>query len=398
MLKREGKGIFLDTSSGHYTIKFTFQKYKQIKIVAKIRLNDGTIRYAENKEEAKLAISQYIANGGRIDKVILKENTALLENCIKEYIEHCLILNKSRIDLIEKYCNYFLDFIRNYKREYNITVGEIIPNDFYKYISYRQKCKIMTKTKQGDKWTGRYVTNSTIKRELNSIRGLFKYLKKIAKVIKDNPCEALESIQIEDKIKFPPTAEQESAILKLAAKDFDFFVMLCIFNTLGVRMGELLNLKWENVHLSSNELFPHGFIDFIKRKNKKMLRLPLSAELQILLNRLPIQSEYVFTNPKTGTRYKNRYKKLNKILEKVGVKDLGIGFHIFRHNTATKLEQSGVEASVISEILGNTSGIVRTTYLNQGLGRKQEVIDLESTKIRKYLTKQENIKFRRYLG
>ena len=394
MLKRVAKGIFYDESSGHYTIKFTYQKYKQIKKVAKIKLDDGTIRYAENKEEAKLAISQYIANGGNIEKVILKENRSLLSECIKEYIEHCKTLGKARTDLIETYCNYFYEYLGNK----NITVGEIATNDFYKYMSYRQKCKVVSKTKQGEKWTGRYVSNATINREMNSIKGLFRYLKRVAKVIKENPCEDIEKLNIIEKTKIPPTQEQESKIIELASTDYEFFVMIVMLDTLGTRMGEILNLLWSNVHLDSSNLFPYGFVDFIKRKNNKNLRLPLSAELQILLQNLTRMSEYVFTNPKTGTKYNNRYKKLNTILEKVGIKDFGIGFHIFRHNAAAKLEQNGVEASTIKDILGNSTNVVLSTYLNQGIKRKQEVINLNSERIRKYVREYENEKFRRFLG
>lgn len=397
MLKKVGKCIFYNTESKHYHIKFTFQKYKQINIVAKIKTNDGVIRYAENKEEAKLAINQYIANGGSIDRIILKENKTFLSDCIKEYINHCNIVGKSRSDLIEKYCNYFLDFLKDYYKKSDILAGEIIPNDFYKYMSYRQSCKIITRTKDGEKWTGRYVSNSTINREMNSIKGLFKYLKKIAKVLKENPCEDLEDLKIISKVKQPPTPEQEEKILQLAATDYDFFVMLVMFDTLGTRMNEVLSLLWENVHLESTNIFPNGFIDFVKRKNNKNLRLPLSAELQTLLKELPRLSEYVFTNPKTGTRYTNRYKKLNTILKEANVKELGIGYHIFRHNTAASLEQNGVEVSTIKDILGNSTNVVLSTYLNQGVKRKQEVINLNSIKIRKYVKSQEKIFFRQNL-
>lgn len=394
MLKKVAKGIFYDESSGHYTIKFTFQKYKQIKKVAKIKLEDGTIRYAENKEEAKLAISQYIANGGSIEKVILKENKSLLNECIKEYIEHCKTLGKTRTDLIQTYCNQFLNFLNNK----NVTVGEICTNDFYKYMSYRQKCKVVTKTKQGEKWTGRYVSNATINREMNSIKGLFRYLKRVAKVIKENPCEDLEELKITQNVKIPPTQEQEAQIMELASIDYDFFVMIVMLDTLGTRLGEVVNLLWSNVHLESSSLFEYGYIDFVKRKNNKNLRLPLSEELQILLQNLPRLSEYVFTNPNTRTKYNNRYKKLNTILEKVGIKGFGIGYHIFRHNAAAKLEQSGVEASTIKDILGNSTNVVLSTYLNQGIKRKQEVINLNSERIRKYVKHCESEKFRLNLG
>lgn len=404
MLKKEAKGIFLNTSSGHYHIKFTFKKYKQVNIVAKIKTDEGELRYAQNKEEAKLAIMQYITNGGPIDKVILKENSALLVDCIDEYEKYCLTLKKARTDLIVKYCNYFFNFLvdeyyggNQNKAKSHITVKDIIPNDFYKYMAYRQTCKVMTKTKQGEKWTGRYVSNATIKRELNSIKGLFKYLTKTIRVLKENPCEGLEDLKVEDKVKIPPTPEQEEIILRLASNDYDFFVMLVMFDTLGTRKNEVLNLCWQNVHLDSTTLFPYGYIDFIARKNNKNLRLPLSELLQYLLKNLPRLSEYVFTNPKTGTRYTSRYKKLNKILEKAKVKKLGIGYHIFRHNSAANMESSGVEASVISSILGNNANVVLNTYLNQGIKRKQEVINLTSERIRKLIPKSENIFFRQNL-
>ena len=162
---------------------------------------------------------------------------------------------------------------------------------------------------------------------------------------------------IEDNVKPPLEAEQEQEILKLASEDIYFFTELFFLDTLATRKGEMYNLLWENTHLESTKVFPNGYADLINRKNGKILRVPLSAELQMLLQNLPRLSEYVFTNPKTGTKYNNRYKKLNKILEKVGVKGLGIGYHIFRHNAASSLEQSGIEASVISEILGNTTHI-----------------------------------------
>ncbi len=50
------------------------------------------------------------------------------------------------------------------------------------------------------------------------------------------------------------------------------------------------------------------------------------------------------------------------------------------------MESSGVEASVISSILGNNANVVLNTYLNQGIKRKQEVINLNSERIKK-LTK-----------
>jgi integrase len=252
--------------------------------------------------------------------------------------------------------------------------------------------KIITKTKNGEKWTGRFVSNAAINRERNSIKGLFSYITDTLELLENNPTKKWKPLPIIEKIKPSLEIEQEQAILKLASSDIGFFTELVFLDTLGARKSEMYNLLWKHTHLESTKYFPYGYADLVNRKNGKVLRVPFSAELQTLLQNMPRCSEYVFANPKTGTRYTHRYKKLKTILEKVGVDGLGIGYHIFRHNTAANLEQNGVEASVISEILGNTSGVVRTTYLNQGIKRKQEVINLNSERIRKLTTRREKIK------
>lgn len=48
-----------------------------------------------------------------------------------------------------------------------------------------------------------------------------------------------------------------------------------------------------------------------------------------------------------------------------------------------------MEASTIKDVLGNTTNVVLNNYLNQGVKRTQEVINLNSERIRKIITKQE---------
>ncbi|MBS4760991.1 MAG: tyrosine-type recombinase/integrase [Clostridium sp.] len=405
MLKRVDKGIYFNTDTKNYELRFTFKNPKtgeksRPHITAKIKLEDGTIRNAKDKEEAKLAMAQYIANGGPLERIFLNKNRALLSECIKEYLQYCEILNKSRIDLIEKYCKYFLNFLAEYyyKGDYNkacaqIMASEIETIDLVRYMSKRQKDKVTYQTKEGEKWTGRYVSNATINREINSIKGLFSYLKKIQKILDENPCEALGApLKVIKKVKKPISPQQEAIIFKEAKEDFCFYVMILLLDIVGPRKSEVHNLLWSNVHLESSNVFQYGYLDFLERKNGENLRLPLSKELQDALLNLPRLSEYVFTNPKTGTKYTNRYKKLNTILKKAGVKKLGVGYHIFRHTTAANLEQNGVEASTIKDVLGNTSNVVLNNYLNQGIKRTQEVINLNSERIRKIITKQESKK------
>lgn len=105
-------------------------------------------------------------------------------------------MDKKRTDLIEKYCNYFLKFLadKDYKGDLlkaqnNIKIEDITTNDFINYTTYRKQCEVITHTKKGPISTGRYVTNTTINRERNSIKGLFRYLHKTLKLLENNPCD-----------------------------------------------------------------------------------------------------------------------------------------------------------------------------------------------------------------
>lgn len=61
------------------------------------------------------------------------------------------------------------------------------------------------------------------------------------------------------------------------------------------------------------------------------------------------------------------------------------------------MESSGVEISTIKDILGNSTNVVLSIYLNQGLRRKQEVINLNCERVRKLIPKQETVFFRQNL-
>ncbi len=392
MLKRVSKGIWLNTKNGRYELRFTYRNPKtgeksRPHMTAKIKLEDGTIKYAETKDEAILAVSQFIANNGRVDKISVQADKTPFTEALPLYIEYCHSLNKKRVGLIETYCNYFLHFLAEFYHNGDINlackrifVQEIKPIDFIRYRSKRQKDKVFTRTKQGLKWTGRYVSNASINREMNSIQGFFSYLVYPAEILEKNPCTPIAPLPIEKKRKTSLTEEQETIILNEAKEDFPFFVMLLLLDTLGPRKGEVYNLKWVNVALESSNIYPNGFVDFVERKNGKDLRLPLSKDLNIALGKLPRLSEYVFTNPKTGTKYVDRKKKLDRILQKAGAKKTGTGYHVFRRTAASNLENSGVEASVIKDVLGNSMSVI-STYLNQSAKRLQAVIDTNSERI-----------------
>jgi len=118
------------------------------------------------------------------------------------------------------------------------------------------------------------------------------------------------------------------------------YPILYIFLKTGLRKGDLVNLRWENVdferkciRVESNESW------FTKTGNSR--GIPIDKNLLSTLKKLPRKSEYVFLNT-NGKKYdyhlNERVKKLGK---RLGIKNLTL--HTLRHTFISHLVMSGVD-------------------------------------------------------
>lgn len=395
------KGLTRNKTNGHFYWQFVYKdpvsgRKKRYHFVAKIKDKNGVIRFAENEEEAILARAQFITNGGKIDEPVINLGRITIYELITMYKDYCISINKRHSTIIN-YCLYFLEFLADYYYKGNVEkakeifIDEIGTIDISRYRQKRQKDYVMIRYKTGKKSSGRKIKNSAINREVNSIQGMFTYAVGILKKLKENPCTGLSPLPVVKVIKTPLSEEQEAFIFQeVKQKDYVLYVMILMFETFGNRKKEVYTLQWKNLSLKSNNIFRYGYVDFLERKNGKSIRLPLSEDLRDCLLKLPKLSEYVFTNPKTLTCYKNRKKVIDNLLIKVGAKQRGVGHHIFRHSTATFSENSGATASEVRDLLGQTDVNSLDTYLNQGSKRLQEIINRNAERIRKNENKQKN--------
>jgi len=159
----------------------------------------------------------------------------------------------------------------------------------------------------------------------------------------------------------------ENEFLSLAEKETnqnlrDLFI-LCFY--LGLRLAEIINLIWENVHLEKKFVLI-GDESFIT-KARKIRRVPICEKAsRILEKRIPKiyhanKRNYVFTKsngfPFSGDWVSKSFKKL--------IRDSGLSdefhFHSIRHSTASNLARLGVPVPVIQQILGHSN--VQTTML-----------------------------------
>lgn len=136
----------------------------------------------------------------------------------------------------------------------------------------------------------------------------------------------------------------------------------------GMRRGEILNLKWENID------FEYGFIELLNTKSGKARKIPLSDKLRNTLSNIQRISDYVFVNPQTFEPYVDLKKSFKKVLEKANIKNFR--FHDLRHTVATRLVEKGVDLVVVQEILGHSKLTTTQRYAHPVPQRKSEAIEI----------------------
>jgi integrase len=123
--------------------------------------------------------------------------------------------------------------------------------------------------------------------------------------------------------------EECNAIIQVCDKCLKSVVITAL-NT-GMRKGEILSLKWDNVDLR------HGFILLEKTKNGERREIPINETLRATLSGIVrrLDTPYVFYNAETGTRYVNLHKPFQTALKRAKIKDFK--FHDLRHTFASHL-------------------------------------------------------------
>lgn len=171
--------------------------------------------------------------------------------------------------------------------------------------------------------------------------------------------------------------DQEEARAFITAVSTDrFHALFAIAITLGLRKGELLALRWQDVDLDRATLQVNGSLQRIDGKqvrvetktasSNRTLRLPplavdalrarrtLQLEERLLIGPRWVDTGYLFTSRYGAPVHREHLSSyFHTILKRVGLRR--IRFHDLRHTAATLMLASGVQVHVVSKILGHSS-------------------------------------------
>src|SRR5208283_1726113 len=138
----------------------------------------------------------------------------------------------------------------------------------------------------------------------------------------------------------------------------------------GMRKGEILGLKWDNVDLK------HGFILLDKTKNGERREIPIDKTLRATFTAIArrLDLPYVFFNPDTDLPYGDIKNAFNRAVRKAGIKDFH--FHDLRHTFASHLVMAGVDITTVSKLLGHKSLTMTLRYSHLAPNHLQNAVNM----------------------
>jgi integrase len=121
-------------------------------------------------------------------------------------------------------------------------------------------------------------------------------------------------------------------------------IVITALNT-GMRRGEILSLKWENVDLN------HGFILQDKTKNGKRREMPINDTLRATLTGIQrrLDVPYVFYDPSTAPPYGDIKNSFKGACKRAGIRDFH--FHDLRRTFTSHLVIAGIDIATVRELL-----------------------------------------------
>lgn len=150
------------------------------------------------------------------------------------------------------------------------------------------------------------------------------------------------------------------------------FIILIAVHT-GMRKGEILGLKWDDVNESQN------FITLRHTKNGETRYIPMNEVIQDALRERPRHpnSAYVICN-KEGKSFNFR-KTFETAVKNAGLSDFR--FHDLRHTFASQMRMSGVDLHTIGELMGHKSLQMTKRYAHLSPEAKTRAVEVLSQKI-----------------
>lgn len=324
----------------------------------------------------------YYFEGKRIKKVLKTSKIKEAKRYLAE-IQHRILMGEYSVDFeitLEEAINKFLDNKRideianktykGYKDSldhFKKFVKERLMISKLRHIKkehiekFREFRKYLTFTRYQAKQI-ELTSPATVNVDLRYLRAFFNYCAENQLVAK-SPFKKIKFCEIPQiKPRMLPD-DQVDLILNTARdkyKNTSFYCLLLAYIFTGTRLGELINLDWNNVNIKKMYITIESTAGY-KTKNRKTRDMPLHPVLWEEMVKLGKKDDkgLVFKNA-NKEKYSNFYNKFRRFVKTLGFDDLKP--HDFRHSFASHLSDKLVSQKVIKDLMGHSSIQVTERY------------------------------------
>lgn len=229
---------------------------------------------------------------------------------------------------------------------------------FLKYFENEVEPKAIP-TEKIKEWLLTFQTINTRNHKLCAVKSFYE--------ITVNMPLKLEKIPYSKKDKKLPIVLSVSEIQQMftACENLKHKVILALLYSAGLRVSELINLKWTHIDRS------RMIINVVQGKGKKDRQVMLSADLIPLLESYWNEykpKEYVLNGqfPDKELRYSDRSvgEVIKQLAAKAGLDNKRVYTHLIRHCFATHLVEQGTDIGLIQRLLGHSNVKTTSIYLH----------------------------------
>ena len=179
--------------------------------------------------------------------------------------------------------------------------------------------------------------------------------------IEKNPFKGVEMVRIPERAPLYFKKEEIKQIMKAIKEDWLKDAISFTLLT-GLRRGEMVNLRWEDVNLDSRLIYIESHAT-LRTKAGKRRAIPLNDDaMKVLRNRYPgRECEYVFTHRGNQLHGEWVSEKFRYYVRKSGL-NKKLHFHSLRHTFATWLVKAGVSIYEVQKLLGHSNVTITQVY------------------------------------
>ena len=276
---------------------------------------------------------------------------------------------KTNVPTLAEYCVPFLENAKD-GRENTYLCKKRVVNTLTKYLGNYKLDRInpfLIEKFRNDRTKADSVKSITINTDVDILSSILNR-SVVEGILEINPCGKVKKLKVRQERDRILSGEEIGHIqdsLK-GTKDV-LMILVALFG--GLRLGEVLSLKWSDINFVKKEL------TVVQSKTGKRLIIPIAGRLlkELVEYKEKSKNERLFdsgeVNKKLVIKYSSHFSRLFKSL---GIERFT--FHNLRHSFASLLSDCGADAFTIQSFLGHASLSQTAHYTHKRMSAKHDTI------------------------